>query len=100
LPTLTYENSPTIVFEALAAGCPVLVSQIGGAAEAISEGENGWPMPPTDPAAQLATLQQILSVNNWSPLSNNARASVAGLDAATYVRRLIGLLEQNDRRRP
>jgi glycosyltransferase involved in cell wall biosynthesis len=41
VPSLCYENSPTVIFESLYAKIPVLASNIEGIAELIEEGENG-----------------------------------------------------------
>lgn len=49
VPSLLYENSPTIIIEALAAGKPVAVSAVGGAAELITTA-NGWVVEPAEPA--------------------------------------------------
>ncbi len=41
LPSLCYENSPTVLYEAFQAGVPVIASRIGGISERVREGENG-----------------------------------------------------------
>lgn len=99
LPTLTYENSPSVIFEALAEGLPVIVSDIGGAAEVIKEGRNGFLVPPGN-ASQLAAAIGALSmfVTKKNP-AIECKDSVSGLDADAYVRRLMALAlqVQNDR---
>lgn len=99
LPTLTYENSPSVIFEALAEGLPVIVSDIGGAAEVIKEGRNGFLVPPGD-ASRLAAAIGALSVfvTKKDP-AIECKDSVSGLDADDYVRRLMALAlqVQNDR---
>ncbi len=42
VPSLCYENSPTVIFESLSAGVPVLASNLGGIPELIRAGENGY----------------------------------------------------------
>jgi len=42
VPSLCYENSPTVIFESFSFGVPVLASNIEGIAELIDQGENGW----------------------------------------------------------
>lgn len=42
VPSLCYENSPTVIYESLNAGVPVLASRIGGVHELIREGETGY----------------------------------------------------------
>jgi glycosyltransferase involved in cell wall biosynthesis len=41
VPSLTYENSPTVIYESLTRGIPVVASRIGGIPELIKNGENG-----------------------------------------------------------
>lgn len=41
VPSLCYENSPTIIFESFSSGLPVLASNIEGVVELIKEKENG-----------------------------------------------------------
>jgi len=48
VPSLCYENSPTVIYEALNMGLPVLAADIGGAAELVKEGINGWVFPAGD----------------------------------------------------
>ena len=42
LPSLWWENSPTVIYEAYGYGAPVLVSDTGGAKELVREGETGF----------------------------------------------------------
>lgn len=42
VPSLCYENSPTVIYEALEAGVPVLASDIGGVGELVQDGRNGY----------------------------------------------------------
>lgn len=50
VPSLIYENSPTIILEAMAYGVPVSVSDVGGAAELVREFKNGWVIEPREDA--------------------------------------------------
>jgi glycosyltransferase involved in cell wall biosynthesis len=54
VPSLCYENSPTVIFESLSFCVPVLASNIEGIAELIQEGMNGW----TFEAGDAKDLQQ------------------------------------------
>lgn len=100
LPTKTYENSPTVIFESLAAGVPVIVSDMGGAAEAVEEGMNGFRVPAGDVRALAGAINTFTATRDLSlQMSKACRDSVAGLDADAYVTRLMSLVlrDQNGR---
>ena len=59
VPSLWYENAPGVIFEAFAAGMPVIATDLGGMSEFIKPGENGLLFAlgdPQDLADQLSTL--------------------------------------------
>lgn len=60
VPSIWPENMPLAVLEALAAGVPVLASEIGGLPELIQHGVNGWQVPPGDADAIAAALVRFL----------------------------------------
>lgn len=47
--------------EMMAAGKPVIVTTVGGLPENVTEGRNGWIVPPESPAAVARTLSAILA---------------------------------------
>ena len=55
VPSTWYENTPFVMLEALAAGVPVAASELGGMAELVEPGRNGFLFPAGDSAA-LARL--------------------------------------------
>jgi glycosyltransferase involved in cell wall biosynthesis len=62
VPSLWYEaNSPLVVREALAAGVPVVASQLGAVAEKIEPGVTGLVFPPGDAIALANALQYLAS---------------------------------------
>lgn len=89
VPSLCYENSPTVIFESFACHVPVIASNIEGIAELIQEGENGL----TFKAGDAASLTERL---NWSVahrpdlvrMGDNTQAYLAGLSLSEYVARL------------
>lgn len=56
-----WEGFPISTLEAQAAGCPVVVSDAGGASEAVRHQESGLVVPKLDAAALAAAFDQLLS---------------------------------------
>jgi glycosyltransferase involved in cell wall biosynthesis len=54
-----WENFPHTVVEALAAGTPVLATDVGGVAEVVRDGVNGLLVPPGDRAALVAAIRRL-----------------------------------------
>lgn len=95
LPTLTYENAPTVVYESLASGVPVCVSDIGGSAEPVQDGVNGFVVPPGDETALLAALETAFARRDeWSTLRLAAKKAVQGQDDQTYINSLLNLINE------
>jgi glycosyltransferase involved in cell wall biosynthesis len=62
LPSLAEGFSLSII-EALAAGLPVVATRVGGAAEAITDGVNGYLVPPADPGALAIAVNRVLELD-------------------------------------
>jgi glycosyltransferase involved in cell wall biosynthesis len=60
MPSLWYENSPLVIQEAYMIGAPVIVSNIGGMAESVKDGETGWHFKVGDPADLRAKMQWVI----------------------------------------
>ncbi len=52
----SWENFPHTVVEALAVGCPVIATAVGGVPEVVRDGENGLLVPPGDAEALAAAI--------------------------------------------
>ncbi len=72
-----WENFPHTVVEALAVGCPVIATAVGGVPEVVRDGENGLLVPPGDPAALAAAIERFFSDSELrARLADAAPASV------------------------
>jgi len=57
-PSLT-EGIPTVILEAMACGLPIVASNCGGVAEAVTDGVEGFLAPPREPALLAAALERL-----------------------------------------
>ncbi len=60
VPSLCYENAPTVIMEALERGIPIVASRIGGIPELIDHGVNGWLFSPGDKGDLLQALERMI----------------------------------------
>lgn len=60
VPSLCYENSPTVIYESFKAGVPVIASKIGGVGELVRDGENGLLIPSGDKKALQKAVETFL----------------------------------------
>lgn len=89
LPDGRTESAPTVLLEALAAGCPIVATAVGGVRELV--GEAGLVVPPGEPAALAAALGQLVETPALAAAcSERARARAAGFDWEVIAPRLLG----------
>jgi glycosyltransferase involved in cell wall biosynthesis len=86
-----WENFPHAVVEALAAGTPVVATDVGGVAEVVEDGVNGLLVPPGDPGALAAALRRYLEDE---ALRARLRAGAPGSVERYSAERVFGRLEQ------
>jgi len=58
--TLNNKGTPVSAIEAMAAGCPVVATNVGGLPNLIREGETGYLVPPGDAPAVATALLRVL----------------------------------------
>ncbi len=70
-----FEGLPNVVCEAMAAGKPVLVSDVCDHPALVADGQRGFLFDPTDPARIAAAITRLTasSPDEWRTLSRNAR---------------------------
>ena len=59
LPSRANEGFSNAILESMRAGLPMIVTDIGGNAEAVVDGETGFVVPPADPSALAAALLRL-----------------------------------------
>lgn len=72
LPSL-WEGQPLVLLEAMAAGVPIVATDVGGDAEVLGGEKYGTLVPPSDPATLAAALKGLLD----DPVAARARADAA-----------------------
>ncbi|MCC6457426.1 MAG: glycosyltransferase [Caldilineaceae bacterium] len=79
LPSLE-EGQGVVLLEALASGTPVVASDVDGIRDVVVP-EVGYRVPPADPAALAAALEQMLTIDaaGWQRLSQQARQCAVDL---------------------
>lgn len=84
-----YENSPNVIYEAFSLGIPVICTDIGGAAELVKDGVNGYVIPPENAAALTDTIEKAADASDYNSLSQAALKTVAGLTLSAYCNSLL-----------
>lgn len=103
LPSL-YEPWGAVVNEALAAGIPVMVSEVAGAADLVRHGENGYIIDPRNVDRAELLLREYLA-NDTLREQMKHRAKVSGIQlsheiaASLFARTVHGLASRLPRRR-
>ena len=92
VPSLCYENSPTVIFESFSFGVPVLASRVEGIAELIKEGENGI----TFETGNMTSLQEkilycIENIDEIVLMGDKTFLSLEGLSQRDYIQKLDDL---------
>lgn len=92
VPSLCYENSPTVIFESFGYGVPVVASRVEGIAELIEEGKNGVTFDTGNEVALQTALSWCLSHRSeLRAMGKNTAASLAGLSEEDYINTLLTL---------
>ncbi len=68
-----YEGLPLALMEAMAAGCPVVATNVGGVGEVVADESVGYLVPPADPPRLAEAINRIVG----DPQMRRAMASAA-----------------------
>jgi glycosyltransferase involved in cell wall biosynthesis len=84
-----YEGFPVVFLEALAAGVPVVTTPVGGAAEAVGDGETGVMTGDFEPASLAKAVSGLASLDPPARerLRNKAQSRAAMFDVAAMGRK-------------
>jgi glycosyltransferase involved in cell wall biosynthesis len=101
VPSLWWENAPLTISEAFLAGVPVVTSDIGGMAEMVRDGVEGFRTPPGDAAALAAALRRFVDDPALRERLRPRAESVRDIrdDAAKTEREMIRLVDAAEARR-
>lgn len=100
VPSTCRENMPYSIVESLAAGIPVIGSEIGGIPELVRNGETGYTFPVGDVSAlsEALVMASMATEERVECLRNNCRSFVRErCNQGKYVSRLIDLYQTLNR---
>ncbi|MFC1613018.1 glycosyltransferase [Patescibacteria group bacterium] len=86
VPSICYENAPTVIYESFSNGIPVIASKIGGIPELVKNGYNGYIYEAGNEQSLLDTLQKCAD-EKWKldKLKQNALNSVERWGINNYL---------------
>jgi glycosyltransferase involved in cell wall biosynthesis len=91
----SWENFPHAVVEGLAAGTPVIATDVGGVAEALTDGVNGLLVPLQDPPALAAAIRRFFADQELRVrLRSASRSSIADYAPERIYGRIEELLKE------
>ena len=89
LPSL-FEPFGIVLLEAMAAGLPVVASEVGGIVDVVADGKTGLLVPPGKPLALAAGLEQLISDSSLrARMAEEARRRVSGYSWDLIVPRIV-----------
>ena len=94
MPSLCYENSPTLIPLSFACATPLIVANIGGAGEAVNE-TNGFKFESKDEADFLQKLRQSMELPNaeYTKLSQNCLLQAKNYSFDTYISQILANID-------
>ncbi len=94
VPSLCYENSPTVIYEALNAGLPVIASRIGGVGELVQDGVSGYLFKAGHEQDFIRAVDELdFHKEQLIAGGDKIRATVADFALDKYAERLVEIME-------
>jgi teichuronic acid biosynthesis glycosyltransferase TuaC len=93
LPSLS-EGRPTVINESMASECAVIASDVSGIPEQVTDGYNGFLVPPADPVALAGKITYLLeNENDIAALGRNGRRKIIDerITWEGYADRMVGI---------
>ena len=95
IPSICYDNSPVVIYEAFCTGTPVIGSDIGGIPELICDGDNGLLFKAGSTASLKEKLVKVTKNKELlKHLEENARQTLADDSMKLMVERIIDEYEK------
>lgn len=92
VPSLCYENSPTVIYEAFSYGLAVIASRIGGVTELIEEGVNGFTFTAGDEDDLFRAMKYCLdNRDKLAKIGETAKHYIAQFDSKVYIKKILEL---------
>lgn len=90
VPSLCYENAPTVIMEALSLGTPIVASNIGGIPELVHDGEGTLVRP-----GDMEALREAIRAELAKPLNREAiKKSAERFSLEAYKKKLLDLVTE------
>lgn len=89
LPSVCHENSPTVIYEAFAAGVPVLAARVGGIGELLDQDERFLFTPGSVKELQEKLLWAVAHKDELAGWQAPARGRLAGWQAEKYCQAVL-----------
>ena len=97
VPSLCYENTPTVIYEALASGTPVIASDQGGMRELVQTYRGGWLFSRGDAQALAQIMAQLAA--DREALRRVAEGILPVPDFAAHVAQVLEIYQTISLRR-
>ena len=89
LPSVWPDPCPTVVLEAMASGCPVVSTSVGGISDMITDGESGLLVPPQNDRELAEAIDRVLSDGDLrARITAGARDKVRAFTASAVAEQL------------